>query len=725
MGQIVREILNPPKGETGLHQVKENLFRLSSESRWPIAEIVHDLLAELNEMSSQERRGADWAVRYNVSTNSRLHGTLVDYPVWAALYADNRHSSLIRQLQSLLLEGLADPESHTPPNDVAGIGLLIRVLSQQEVCDENYHVDLLVAVARCPATHSQKTNARRFIRAALGQRVIRRNRTAATDVTRISDRRTGTRRDAFGEIHVLVPSDPDDPAQLPEVGEYVADDQTKAGRGRGLALAGIDLREDHPDEQALLLLDAVRGASVEHKIARRQSRSARDILARYNSAPPITYQQLTDTELHQIADYLAHHNYDGDTPYLQMALSVMLYTSSSLDDVFNMAENRSDSGLRFDPNNNNFRIPRIRPGYTSRDDGVQNAITASSVSGNNYVLIPNLYFSPDSLVKFSARLRTKNRKKFSDNLRKILKGLSDRITVHKIERCAFEIARTHYDPVIVQTTFGLRISSANVQQYYSAVSDTQVIHCYTMATGEMRRRMGMAMSNGIPSTPQAANGFYSARNMPTDACVKNMILQLSMDAFSSNRGSQKWHNANTLLCIMVQALLTTIRGVYDPFIPVEHSEHAIFFRDKDRPDYSHSRFQFVHPLSELVTIHYQSVRNLTVSLNNIADVSSHIFFLDEENETLVTPRPKHIVRFMAQYWHYPVNSLRKFVRRKLVEYGVSYEATNMMMNHHSVGESSWDPYSTDDPAVMHEEIMALYDRLIKELSIYPEWFNAV
>ncbi|UXD88951.1 hypothetical protein [Thalassolituus hydrocarboniclasticus] len=727
MGQIVREILNPPLGETGLHQVRENLGRLVNETRWQIPPVVTDLLADLDHMASEEKRGADWSVKYSVPASSRLHGTLVDNPVWAALYADNRHSILVRQLQSLLLEALDDSHAVLLPHDVAAAGLLIRVLSLGTGEDDQYYDDLLEAVAQCPATASQKTNAGRFIRAALGQRVTRRERGSVGDVIRVSDGRTGTRHDHYGEVHVLVPADPDDPADLPEVSEFVAHKKFTSGGARGVSQTGIDPGEDQPGDQVLLLIEAVRASSIEHKIARRQSRTARDILARANAALPITYQQLTDAELHVLADYIANRNYSGgtDKQCVQMAISIMLYTCSSLDDVLNMAEDTEGSGLKFDWIKNQFRIPRITPNYATRDTGAKNSITSSPISDDDYVIIPNLYIRPGSIEAFRKELRVKERGEFSAYIKKELKSLSDRITVHKIQRCAFEIARTHYDPVIVQTTFGLRISSANVQQYYSAVSDVQVIHCYTMATREMRRRMGMVVSNETPDTLMSANGFYSARNMPTDACVKNMILQLSMDALSSNRGSQKWHNANTLLCIMVQALLTTIRGVYDPFIPVEHSEHALFFRDKDRPDYSHSRFQFVHPLSELVTIHYQSVRNLTVSLNKIADVSSHIFFLDEDNETLVSPHPKHIVRFMAQYWHYPVNSLRKFVRRKLVEYGVSYEATNMMMNHHSVGESSWDPYSTDDPAEMREEIMALYDRLIKELSIYPEWFNAV
>src|SRR5690606_7455461 len=92
MAKIVREILNPPLGETGLHQVRENLGRLANETRWQIPPVVKALLAELDDMASEEKRGADWSVKYAVPAGGRLHGTLVDHPVWAALYADNRNS---------------------------------------------------------------------------------------------------------------------------------------------------------------------------------------------------------------------------------------------------------------------------------------------------------------------------------------------------------------------------------------------------------------------------------------------------------------------------------------------------------------------------------------------------------------------------------------------------------------------------------------------------------
>lgn len=313
MGKLVRWVLNPPSGEIGLHQVKENLSRLSLETRWQIPSVVHELLAELEEMCRDEKRGADWEVRYNVSASSRLHGTLVFHPVWAALYADNRHNTLVRQLQALLLEAQSDPEAKTEPNDIAGVGLFIRVLSQQEISEDKYHVDLLEAVKQCPATDNQKNNALRFIRAFFGEKVIRRKRTAVIDITRVSDGRTGTRHDAYGEVQVIIPADPDDPVDMPEVGEFIVYDQDVSGQNRTLPQAGIDPREDHPADQILILIETILGASIERKIARRKSRTARDILARANAALPITYQQLTDTELHKLGRFIGDRNYDVGT----------------------------------------------------------------------------------------------------------------------------------------------------------------------------------------------------------------------------------------------------------------------------------------------------------------------------------------------------------------------------------------------------------------------------
>ncbi|MAY14323.1 hypothetical protein [Thalassolituus sp. UBA2009] len=725
MAKIVRKILNPPKGETGLHQVRENLGRLVNETRWQIPPVVTDLLVELDGMAAKEIRGADWSVKYSVPASSRLHGTLVDHPVWAALYADNRRSTIVRQLQSLLLEALADSDGVLLPHDVAAAGLLIRVLSLGTGEDDQYYDDLLEAVAQCPATASQKTNAGRFIRAALGQRVTRRERGSVSDVTRAIDRRTGTRRDAFGEIHVLVPSDPDDPVDLPEVGEFVPTISGRSGSTNNRSLAGIEVGEDYPGDQILLLLERVRALSVEKKLARRQSQTARDILARANAALPITYQQLTDTELRKLARYISDVDLakNPDIRGVQMALRLMLYTSSSLDDVLSMADQGVAQGLSYDSVLNRFRIPRIQPDYRTSDHGVKNLITNSTFSENSYVSTPNFYIRPESIAGFYLWLKSVKKNEFSNLLKKEISNISNRITLSKIQRSAFEIAKANFDPVIVQTTFGLRVPSANVQQYYSSISDEQVIQCYTSATTELRRRMGMTDKTANSIIYGDAHSFYSPRNMPTDQCVIKMLNNISMEAACSVRGSPRWHNSNTLLCVMVQAIFTTIRGVYDPIVSVDNDGYALFYRDKDKEDFSHSRFQFIHPMSVLVSDCFRSVRSHTLRYKNIETINHEIFLLDEDGG-IIQPRPKIIREFLVGVWPYPLNSLRKFVRRKMLESGVSYESTNMVMNHHSVGEASWDRYSVDDPIEMRLEVIGFYDRVIRELGICDEWFHA-
>ncbi|MCA6063770.1 hypothetical protein [Thalassolituus marinus] len=724
MDSSVRQILNPPPGETGLHQIRENLQRLIHQT--DAFSVLHELLEGLDRMARNELRGADWSVRPGVSAESRLHGSLVEHPVWAALYVDNRMHPLVRRLQIFLLEAVAHHSNDLRPHDIAAMGLLIRVMPAKSAGYTD-HQDIDMAVRTSGATDGQINNALRFIHAARGLRVIRRNKISGLrDGDYSRDARTGTRHDEFGSVHILVPADPDDPAQLPEVAEFVAHKKSMSTSSRDLSAARVDPGEDHSDDQMLLLVEAVRASSVERKLARRQSRTARDILARANAALPITYQQLTDTELRTLAGYIADRNYGGgtDRQCAQMALSLMLYTSSSLDDVLNMAQGAEDSGLKFDVVKNQFQIPRIKPGYTTRDTGVKNPITSSVLSDDDYVSIPNFYIRPGSIEAFKAALKEKNRKGFSEYFKQELRSMSDRITVHKIQRCAFEIARTHFDPVIVQTAFGLRVSSANVQQYYSAVSDQQIIYSYVVATREMRRRMGIKNLIDSPVMNGSPNGFYSARNMPTDRCVKSMLSRLSVDALTFKPASREWHNANTLLCIMVQALLTTIRGVFDPFVDIENGDMAVFFRDKDRPDFSHARFQFVHPLAQQVSEYYGFVREKTMAAHDLGEVGTRIFFIDE-GRLVVSPRPKHIIRFMSDYWPYPLNSLRKYTRRKMVNSRISYATTNMVMNHHTVGESSWDVYSTDDPIEMRQEILAFYDQMIASLGIRREWFDVV
>ena len=59
----------------------------------------------------------------------------------------------------------------------------------------------------------------------------------------------------------------------------------------------------------------------------------------------------------------------------------------------------------------------------------------------------------------------------------------------------------------------------------------------------------------------------------------------------------------------------------------------------------------------------------------------------------------------------------------MVEMNYSYDAINMVLNHHSAGEALWDSYSTVDPAFIEREINKFYNVIIEELGIKEDWFH--
>ena len=67
--------------------------------------------------------------------------------------------------------------------------------------------------------------------------------------------------------------------------------------------------------------------------------------------------------------------------------------------------------------------------------------------------------------------------------------------------------------------------------------------------------------------------------------------------------------------------------------------------------------------------------------------------------------------------------MRKYIKNKLRELGVSYEASGMVMNHHSMGEAIWDDFSVHCPITAKKSILNAYEKIIIELEINQEWFQ--
>ena len=717
------EMLNPPDGQPGLNQVRANVGRIVNPDN-PLAGKISEALIEI---ANSEIRGSGWHEDYAVIADRRFYGLIVKHQIWAALYTDNRHREIIRQLQNIMILAIdliendklkaieLDPLQKIPEHDIAGLGSLIRKIAKKpddykEISLINNLLDLLEG--REHQRHDFYM-LMRFIKILDGVNVSRHHKKELEKSNRVGNGRDGIKKYFFGTRIQLTPDDPDDLNALPAIHEILPNDEHRKTN------LYIDPAEEDLGGQVLIYREKLKALSVEFKIGHRKTEASRAILARYNSAPPITNRQLTDTELIKLWRYIQrtkNHESHMANKRVGMILEVMLLTSSSYENAISMLTEEQDSPIKFVQSKNEFRIDRIRPEYRTNSLGVRNRITDNLLQLRDYVSIPNYC----NLNNFKEIFGGVDKLELKKNVKEIILILGDRITLSKISRQVFEIARSSYDPVIVQTTFGIRVSSATVQMFYTAVSGKQVSDCYTESANEFLRRVGADCVNHQRYDP----GYYSPRNTPEIDDFKNIFNSIHQQIVLSNENFYRLHNLNTLLCVLCQSVFTTIRGIYDPMVEVDDYKCAVFYRDKDRQDFSNSRFQFVHPMAIRISEYYLSVRKNSIDTLNLDEIDTFTFLVSDDGR-LITPRPQNIQKFLDEFTQYPINSIRKLIRTQFVERCVSYDSINMIMNHNSQGEAVWDKYSTVSPIDIHNELKIEFDKLIEDLGIQEDWFNAV
>ena len=348
--------------------------------------------------------------------------------------------------------------------------------------------------------------------------------------------------------------------------------------------------------------------------------------------------------------------------------------------------------VRYTARNNSFYIRRIRPDYRTNRVGVLNAYTDNSLNARDYVEIPNVLIPVNEMKVLLEALDSSDISVLKEKIKNILQEVTPRVTLGMISRQAYEISKSVYDPVIVQITYGIRVPSATTQQYYTAVSESQVLECYSYSVNEILKRAGRDTLNFTIMD----RGYYSCKNVITDCELKSLIINVRSELVSAPRWSNQRHNLETLFCIIVQAIFTTVRGVYDPLVEINH-DHAVYFRDKDGPDFSHARFQFCHSMARKISDYYKIQRKYALGyLGEQTECDDFCFFLDSDWKRI---EPSHAIvnQYLSKYSNFPLNSIRKYIRSKMVEMNYSYDAINLVLNHHSSGEALWDKYSTVDP----------------------------
>ncbi len=702
--------LSPPKGTEGLHQVRENIQRIVQTygGDTPLLELSEELESEV----IHEMRGSMWHCNYDQLADSRFYGGIVDHPTWVALYVDNRDNEIIMGLQRLLLAAVLHEEirSTLKSHDISGFGLVIRKVGRNFRNKANYKGSELLDVL----SKNDEANLTRFIKLIQAQEVVRRERGPVVGISRQCMERMCLKIDKHGILKTLIPEDPDDPVGFPEVAQYLPNKKN--------SLQGFEPGENFENDQILVLIENLKRLSVEIRIGKHRSEAARGILAGVVAAPVISRRQLSDGEifkLFNLIDRLSEYPRGSLEWTSALIFKVMLTTSSSIEDAAGMGSDR-DVPIKYSSKNDAYHIARIRPEYRTRRFGIKNIYTDNILNHRDYVEVPNVFIGKDDFKEYLRNCEKYGLLQLKNFLKSSLEVTLPRVTLSMISRITYEVARSAHDPVIVQTTFGISVPSASSQMYYTAVSEKQVLTCYLYAVNEVLKRAG----RDLVDFPIINRGYYSPRDVITDHDLKKLIDSIRSDLRETPHGSERWHNLVTLQCIVIQAIFTTVRGVYDPLIEIAH-DGPVYFRDKDNSNFSHARFQYCHPMARIISDYYRSIREHYIG-DFVDDHKIDAFsYFRGSDWNLNEPKYGVIKEMLSQYCEFPLNSIRKYIRTKMVALNVGYDAINMVMNHHSAGESFWDSFSTVNPMLLRSEILSFYDGVIIDLGIKQEWFNVV
>ena len=686
--------LNPPRCLRGLFQIQDNVSRIATLV--PDDRRIQQILAALESQAADRKRNPECQPDYRQTAKKRFHGLISDHPLWVALYVDNRDSMKVAHLQRMLILAVLDVDivSRLKTHDLAEMSLIVRYL--RDCLDTNPHGQITI-------NYAQELTLKRFGRVLGDVYVTRRNSKCDKEFqNQTTGEREGETRDRFGRTVTYLKTDPDDPHSRPSLAEYIPDNQ-------GVKKYDDYLREE--PHQVFIINDEIRRPAVEMRLNRQRARSAAYRMARHNNALAISYENLTDTELRKIL-HLIESEKQSKNNAMSIVLEIMLMTASTITEVMSLLENKRDSSLIYDKKKDAFKIKRIFPEYKTSRFGVGNEITDTELTGSEYVCVPNF-----TSYKGTKRLvDTPLDERFIQDVKIRLRGIGERCTLSRISNQLLNIARGSFDPVQVQITFGRRVAQAQSQQYYTAISSEQVYECYTQSANELRSRMGLQ--------PLVANesksGYYSPRDVPTVDDVKNILREIVYARKRAYGDEIRLHNLNTVLCIFSQSIFTCVRGVHDPIVAVEDAEYPIYYRDKDKVDFSHARFQFVHPYAGVIWRFYKEIRRKSLRSFNLK-VSDKSFFISDQYRH-IRSKPSNVERFLSEFSDYPVNSMRKMNRTYFRKWGVSEPAINMILNHNSQGESPWHRHNMTDQNHLRREIIHGYNRLINEIEIKESWF---
>jgi hypothetical protein len=746
-------LLYPPSSQIGLLQVLENLQRILKFCPLPIPERILDNTKSLDQViqniSAACHDRPKLVPTYSVSVNKRLQGSITKHPLWALLYVDNRSSPYIQSLQAAALEAAHGAYSkRLRTHDLQPFGRLIRYMSMQNTSDNvwnfspNSYNQLKKSVERLIEKNLIDIPVESILSSLRLLKVINNEKVKRLSIANRS--KEGLRSSCTkkiipdGILTILIEGDEDDLNSTEEVllytpleEEKLADIPITDDELAELEESGVEREELEPDFQQIIFNNCIQSESTEFLLEKHKVSAVRNIMARENSALSNSYNLLSDHELMQVHDLIIElqHSEVLTEKKLSLALWVMLITSSKIDDLtsFSVIDdinlfNRNNHALAYIINKKSWCIPTIKPNYKTEE---KESPSKNRNTQDDYILLPDEFGLHDLFKDVGLKI---NELAFEGlDLKKLLKDklsqFSERITIAKVSRYQLETAKTMFDPVLVQTIFGINISTASARQYYSTVKIREVISSYTL----LNKKLADTLDITHYKTKEVfSNHYISARYVANTSDIRTSIKKIEGQlARIPECNIVARHNWFTVKCIFVQSIFTAIRAIRDPFVSLnqlEISDNTLTFHDKSGADFNHVRFQPHHQIIKNIASDYKMHKELVIKrLSNqeqekFGQMNDETFILTDDMKTLPAS-PKSLRPFWEKISSYPINSNRKFIKNKLRYLGASQHEIDTVMGHHAEGEAIWSQFNTSSISDIQFSISAAFEKIIEELDI--------
>lgn len=702
------------------------------------------------------------------------HGMLGDYPQYTLLFFEaSDNSEIFHQLK----KAAWIEDKNVTENDIRDYCRFLRVLSETGI-PPRMELSLSTEVLELEDIYraldnltieedSQKnltaqyqsnlmnnaSSALRLIKQLTGRSVVRRKRTG--------DAKLMKSRDTFGVrgyaelepnhyVMDLTFRDKDDNNSEVHVRSYDSLELSESELDE-LDAAGIEPLEVEKDRLSIWFLDISVPRYAQQFRARKKRIGQQSRIERHNQYLPLSMSRLTVAEVSNLIDLFTKTEVSSKREAAIVVIAVtMLLTSSSFERTKQLiivpegVSRRKALGgeeIAYYINHQCWLIPRFLLPFATSE--LSNTFATEPLKQIGLpVVLPRVqelikqFFKIDDNTPAKAfrRLNIK-----ADEIARFLRNAGSRITPAKVSNHLISAVASVNGASVAGYLFSRALPGSLARYYYSAHPPEFYRQCYLGAVNRELNIRITAEQTLIPNkqtTADPGNRPYSlgARYVPHTDGVRRAFKDMSHALLHYEDATKKFafidiHNMYTAYCIFAQSFLTGIRTVIDPFISraelLAASDIAVF-RDKDTKDQFHTRMLPVHPIALEIADEFTGHRDIVLEklillnpgcMRTASVQTAKTFFIDPISKNVLPPQPKIISSCLSRFYSLPLNSNRKLLKSFLEQEMVSPESIDLMLGHHSLGESVGDRMSTFSLSDVRSEVFPKLDRLIEIIGL--------